>query len=43
MLFIQSFIHSLLFSVRGRIGKNQSSVLWPVWLWHTVFWASSWG
>jgi len=37
------FIHSLVFSLRGRVGRNQSSVMWPVWLWHTACWASSWG
>ena len=38
-----SFIHSLVFSLRGRAGRNQSPVMWPVWLWHTASWASSWG
>ena len=42
-LCIHSFIHSLVFSLRGRVGRNQSSVMWPVWLWHTASWASSWG
>jgi len=37
------FIHSLVFSLRGRVGRNQSPVMWPVWLWHTESWASSWG
>ena len=37
------FIHSLVFSLRGRAGRNQSPVMWPVWLWHTASWASSWG
>ena len=37
------FNHSLVFSLRGRDGKNQSPVMWPVWLWHTASWASSWG
>ena len=41
--FIHSFIHSLVFSLRGRAGRNQSPVMWPVWLWHTASWASSWG
>jgi len=36
-------IHSLVFSLRGRVGRNQSPVLWLVWLWHTASWASSWG
>ena len=36
-------IHSLVFSIRGRAGRNQSPVMWPVWLWHTASWASSWG
>jgi len=27
-----SFIHSLVFSLRGRAGRNQSTVMWPVWL-----------
>ena len=37
------FIHSLVFSLRGWVGRNQSPVMWPVWLWHTASWASSWG
>ena len=37
------FIHSLVFSLRGRAGRNQSPLMWPVWLWHTASWASSWG
>ena len=37
------FIHSLVFSLRGRAGRNQSPVVWPVWLWHTASWTSSWG
>ena len=36
-------VHSLVFSLRGRAGRNQSPVTWPVWLWHTASWASSWG
>ena len=40
---VHSFIHSLVFSLRGRAGRNQSQVMWPVWLWHTTSWASSWG
>ena len=40
---LYSFIHSLVFSLRGRTGRNQSPVMWPVWLWHTASWASSWG
>ena len=36
------FIHSLVFSLRGRADRNQSPVMWPVWLWHTSSWASSW-
>ena len=36
-------IHSLVFSLRGRAGRNQSPVMWPVWLWHTASLASSWG
>ena len=40
---INIFIHSLVFSLRGRAGRNQSPVMWPVWLWHTASWASSWG
>ena len=42
-LVIHSFIHSLVFSLRGRAGRNQSPVMWPVWLWHTASCASSWG
>ena len=34
--------HSLVFSLRGRVGRNQSPVMWPVWLWHTASWVSSW-
>ena len=41
--FIHSFIHSLVFSLRGQVGRNKSPVMWPVWLWHTASWASSWG
>ena len=37
------FIHSLVFSLKGRAGRNQSPVMWPVWFWHTASWASSWG
>ena len=37
------FIHSLVFGLRGRVGRNQIPVMWPVWLWHTASWASSWG
>ena len=40
---IWRYIHSLVFSLRGRAGRNQSPVMWPVWLWHTASWASSWG
>ena len=40
---INSFIHSLVFSLIGRAGRNQSPVMWPVWLWHTASWASTWG
>ena len=29
-------IHSLVFSLRGRAGRNQSPVTWPVWLWHCI-------
>jgi len=36
-------IHSLVFSLRGWVGRNQSPVIWPLWLWHTASWASSWG
>jgi hypothetical protein len=35
--------HSLLFSLTGRVGRKQSPVMWPVWLWHTASWASFWG
>ena len=38
---IHSF-HSLVFSLRGRAGRNQSPVMWPVWLCHTASRASSW-
>ena len=37
------FIHSSVFSLRGQVGRNQSPVMWPVWLWHTASWASSCG
>jgi len=36
-------IHSLVFGLRGRVGRNQSPVMWTVWFWHTASWASSWG
>ena len=36
-------IHSLVFSLRGRVGRNQSPVMWPVWLWHNASWENSWG
>ena len=36
-------IHSVVFRLRGRVGRNQSPVMWPVWLLHTTSWASSWG
>jgi hypothetical protein len=36
-------IHSLVFSLRGWVGKNRSPVMWPVWLWDTASCASSWG
>ena len=42
-IYGKSFIHSLVFSLRGRAGRNHSPVMWPVWLWHTASWASSWG
>ena len=29
-------IHSLVFGLRGRAGRNQSPVMLPVWLWHTA-------
>ena len=32
MPYISLFIHSLVFSLRGRAGRNQSPVMWPVWL-----------
>ena len=38
-----SIIHSLVFSLRGRAGRNHSPVMWPVWLWHTASWTSTWG
>jgi len=40
---LHSLTHSLVFSLRGRAGRNQTPVMWPVWLWHTASWASSWG
>jgi len=42
-LSIYKIIHSLVFKLRGRVGRNQNPFMWPVWLWHTAFWASSWG
>jgi hypothetical protein len=42
-LYASSHNHSLVFSLRGRVGRNQSPVMWPVRLWHTASWASSWG
>jgi len=38
-----SIFHSLVSSLRGRAGRKQSTFMWPVWLWHTASWASSWG
>ena len=34
------FFHSFI-SIQplGRFGRNQSSVRWPVWLWHAASWA----
>ena len=29
---------SLVFSLRGRVDRNQSPLMWPVWLWHTATW-----
>ena len=39
--FIHSFIHSFI-SIQplGRFGRNQSSVRWPLWLWHAASWAN---
>ena len=28
--------HPLVFSLRGRVGRNQRPVMWPVRLWHTA-------
>jgi len=42
-LFTLTHIHSLVFSLRGLAGRNKSPVMWPVWLWHTASWPSSWG
>ena len=39
----QILIHSLVFSLEGRAGRNQSPVMWPVWLWYTASWARSLG
>ena len=30
-------------ALKARLGRNQSPVMWPVWLWHTASWGSSWG
>jgi len=43
MSYPHSFIHSLAFRLRGRVDRNQSPVMWPVCLWHTASWTSSWG
>ena len=32
------FIRSLVFSLRSWVGRNQSPVMWPVWLWYTASW-----
>jgi len=40
---VLTVIHSLVFSLTGRVGRNQSPIMWPVRLWHTASWASSWG
>jgi len=37
------FMNSLVFSLKGRGGRNQSPVMWPVCLWHIASWASIWG
>ena len=42
-IYVVDIIHSLVFSRRGRAGRNRSPVMWPVWLWHTASWASAWG
>ena len=42
-MHFHSFIHSLVFTLRGRVGRNHSPVMWPAWLWQTASWASSWG
>jgi len=31
----------LVFSHWASLGRNQSPVRWPVWLWYTASWASS--
>ena len=40
---IYDIIHILVFSLRGRVGRNQSPVMWWVWFWHNVSWACFWG
>ena len=37
-----SFIHYYS-AVKAGFGRNQSTVMWPVWLWCTAPWARSWG
>ena len=37
ILHVHSFIS---IQPLGRFGRNQSSVRWPVWLWHAVSWAN---
>ena len=39
----QDCVHSLVFSLQAGLCRNQSPLMWPVWLWHTASWASSWG
>jgi len=31
---LREFVNSLVCSLRGWAGRNQSPVMWPVWLWH---------
>ena len=41
-MHIHLFIHSYS-DLKAGLGRNQSPVMWPAWLWHTASWASSWG
>ena len=43
LTYTYTYIHSLVSSLTGRVARNQSPVMWALWLWHTASWESSWG